>query len=533
MRIKYDTPLRLFIASLLSVICFLLFLIPANAAQTQTTVIMIDNVKDTYQIGEKITATIRVSAPNGAYLTKAWCGFGYNSSTMKQLSETDTQDHLWLTSDTPVKWLTGSIEFEMKANGKAYFIAGAYSGDGVIQAYQADGTRIECPRASVVYKIGTGIYTRTSDCNLSDCVITDKQTGTEIQFNRAFDKNITEYWAEAPASCTELDVRAHVEQNDDTLLLPESLKLKDGENEVKVSVQAISGETKDYVFHITKPETPVAVTDIRITDQDGHEIDYNFDPEKTSYELTVSQDVTALYFDAETGTDTKTTCLSPAELDPGYSFKYIKATSPSEERIYEFYIYRELSSLSLSSLIVDTSDGAAHPFNTPFDPEQTEYEMEVTSDVRKATVSYTVANSSDYVKEDVSEVALSHGKNDVSITVTNGVAEKTYTIHINRADRTVFTYSDADDYYKTAHNTREHVGFKFNNLLPLAIFGVFSFVAIAVFAVYHTVVEAKDYKKSAEAVAIKAERERKKRIREAERQMKKEKEKREKGDKKR
>ena len=519
MSLKNRSILRIAAAVMLSVACLVPLSQKTQAAPNQTTIIMIDNVKETYEIGEKITATIRVSAPNGAYLTKAWCGFGYNASTMKQLTETDTQDHIWLTSDTPTKWLTGSIEFEMKANGKAYFIAGAYDGDGVIQAYQADGSRISCPRASVVYKIGTGIYTATSDCNLTDCVITDKNTGLQIQTNRSFDKNITEYWAEAPSSCTELEISAEAEQNDDTVILPEQLTLKDGDNDIKISVQAVSGETKDYIFHITKPKSPIVVTDIRITDQDGQEIPYSFDPEKTSYELSVPQNVTSIYFDAKTGENTEASYPSTTDLDQGYSFKYVNVKSPSEAKTYEFYIFRELSSLSLSSLVVDTSDGIGHPFNIPFDPEQTDYSMDVTSDVRKAMVSYTVANDGDYVKNDVSEINLDYGDNLVSITVTNGIAEKTYTVHIQRADRVVFTASNASEESGVPYNTKEHVGFKFNNLLPLAIFGGIGIIAMLGFSIYHTVAESKEYKNSEEAAAHRAEKERKKRLKAIEKEM--------------
>ena len=519
MRLKYRSILRIVAVTLLSIACLVPSSQKTQAAPNQTTIIMIDNVKETYEIGEKITATIRVSAPNGAYLTKAWCGFGYNSSTMKQLTETDAQDHIWLTSDTPSKWLSGSIEFEMKANGKAYFIAGAYDGDGVIQAYQADGSRISCPRASVVYKIGTGIYTATSDCNLSDCIITNKNTGAKIQTNRDFDKNITEYWAEVPSSCTELEISAEVEQDDDTVILPEQLTLQDGDNDIKVSVQAVSGETKDYIFHITKPKSPIVVTNIRITDQDGQEIQYNFDPEKTSYELSVPQNVTSIYFDAKIGEDTEASYPSTTDLDQGYSFKYVNVKSPSEEKTYEFYIFRELSSLSLSSLVVDTSDGIGHPFNIPFDPEQTDYFMNVTSDVRKATVSYTVANAGDYVKNNVSEVNLDYGDNPVVITVTNGILEKTYTVHIQRADRVVFTASDASEDDGIPHNTTEHVGFKFNNLLPLAILGGGGITAILGFAIYHTIDERNEYKNSDEAAANRAEKERKRRLKALEKEM--------------
>lgn len=496
---------------ILAVICASPGMKEIYAAPSQTTIIMIDNVKDTYEIGDKITATIRVSSPDGGYLQKAWCGFGYNASTMKQLSETDSQDHIWLTSDAPVKWLTGSIEFEMKTNGKAYFIAGAYSGNGVIEAYKADGSRISCPRASVVYKIGTGIYTATSDCNLQDCLIANQETGEPIKLNRDFDKNITEYWGEVPASCTQISIDAHVEQNDDTLILPENLELQDGENDITVSVQAVSGEAKDYVFHITKPKTSVKVNNIVITDEVGNVIPYDFDPNTLSYDISVAREVDKIHFKADCSSETEIIYPASDELPQGYSFKYIKAKTVSEEKTYEFYVFRELSSLSLSSLVVDTSDDIPHPFDIPFSPDQTDYHMNVTSDVRKAKISYTIANEGDMVKEDVSDVELKSGENHITITVTNGAAENTYNIYIEKDQGVVFQ-EDPKDNDEDFRNTKEHTPFKLINLLPIAIAAFAFILGMVGFAFYSMVKSGSEYHSSSEAAANKQERERKKRL---------------------
>ena len=513
------------ICLLLTLCCIItgmnIHLAPVFAANGQTTIIMIDNLKSTYQIGERFTATIGVSAPDGSYLTKAWCGFGYNASTMKQLTETDTKDHIWLTSETPAKWLYGSIEFEMTADGKAYFIAGSYDEEGMIEAYRADGSKIRCPRASVLYKIGTGIYTRTSDCNLSSCEITDAEIGTPISFNRNFDKNITEYWADAPASCRSLNVHSTAEQAYDTIILPENLELQPGANTIRIGVQAVSGEVKEYLFHITKPEIPATVTNIIIRNEKGNEIPYSFDPDTLSYDLTVSNDTDKLYFEAIAANETMVDCPSPAIIPQGYSFQYVTARSESEEKKYEFYIFREISSLSLSSLVVETSDGAPHPFDQPFQPDQTEYWMQVPSDVRKATITCTVANPGDKILEGPGEIELVPGENVIPIVVSNGLMDKTYTVIISRDEKVVFTKEAEEESEGPKLNQKEHKGYEHRNLVIIGILGFLGVAACVGIAMLVTAYHGKDYHTSEEAEADRQEAARKKRMKAIEKEKQK------------
>lgn len=498
----------------------------AYAAGNQTTIIMLDSSKSNYQVGDRVQATIRVSAPDGSYLTKAYCGFGYNASTMKKLTETDTQDHIWLESDTPVKWLSGTIEFEMRTDGKMYFIAGAYDGDGVIEAYKADGSRVLCPRASVVYKIGTGIYTATSDCNLDTCAILDAGNSDPISLNREFDKNITEYWGEVPATCDSLMIQAIPENDEDKIVLPENLSLTSGENDITVGVQAVSGEVKDYIFHITRPAEVAEVFSIQIYDQAGNEIPFDFKPNVYSYDIKVPETCDSISFTADVGNRTTVEYPSDNELPSGYSSKFVTAKSASEEKSYEFYIYRQLSSLSLSSLVIETSDEAVYPLEPAFNPDVTEYSLKVPSDVKSATVTYTIANEDDYLKEDIGEISLTHGNNDISLTVTDGVNEKTYTVQLNRDEKVIFTKEkeEVDDFLY--RNTAEHVGFRYVNLFFIAIIGSILIIVVVSCIILMLVHSKKDYDSSREATSDRNEKERKKRLKaiaDAEKKAKKEK----------
>lgn len=514
--------------SLLYVLSFMLaimaaFMVPpvtSMAASNQTTIIALSSDHSTYQIGEKVTVTIRVSAPDGSYLTKAYCGFGYNGSTMKKLTETETEDHIWLTSDKPVKWLSGEIEFEMKADGKMFFIAGAYDGEGVIMAYRADGSRMSCPRASVVYKVGTGIYTPTSDCNLASCIITDSNTGEAINFNRDFDSNITEYWADVSADTESILIDAKTELSEDSILLPEDMTLAPGENLIKVGVQSVGGGTKEYLFHITRPTETAQVSEIKIFDDKGNQISYPFAPEIHSYDITVEEDCRSIRFEAD-GMKGSAEYPDNLEILPGYNSKIVAIKTSTDRKEYEYYIYRKLSSLSMSSLVVDTSDGQSYPLTPEFSPETEKYELSVPSDVSKAYIHYTLANADDYLKEEYNEVKLDHGDNVIDLVVTDGANERTYEVNIIREEATVFSQESDEETPKL--NDKEHVGFQYTDLVLIAGIGAVIIVIALIGSVLFMHGEKKEYLGSNEALAAQREKERKARLQKIEKEMKEEK----------
>lgn len=511
---------------LLIIICSLIgsMFVPEKtyAAANQTTIIMSNNIKSTYDIGEHVTFTIGVSSTDGSYLTKAWCGFGYNQSTMKVVSETDTEDHVWATSDTPTKWLYKEIEFEMTANGKCYFIAGAYSGDGQIVGYRADGSRMELPRASVVYKIGTGIYTKTSDCNLESLIVRDADTGEEIAFNRSFDKNITEYnGAAGYPHLNKLSIEATPENSNDHVELPEDLTLKSGMNDIPISVVAVDGDKKDYVLHIEKPAVPVTVENIKVAADNGNEVNYLFNQDTLSYELTAPNTVQSLSFEAVgLGEGCTVTYPSITTLEPGYNIFYVTIQSEGETKKYEYYVQKELSDLSLSSLVLEGSDETVLDFDTPFAPDRVLYEASVTADVSKVKVAYTLGNPSDSVKETESVRELVSGINYITVTVTDGTNEKVYTVKVNREAYETVEASEPDEEQDT-RNLKEFTSYKFKDLLPLAIIAGIAFIAILAVVLIKLKKLGADYKSSAEAESDKAERERKKRLKELEKQRKK------------
>ena len=137
--------------------------------------------------------------------------------------------------------------------------------------------------------------------------------------------------------------------------------------------------------------------------------------------------------------------------------------------------------------------------------------MNVTSDVRKAKISYTIANEGDAVKEDVSDVELKSGENHITITVTNGAAENTYNIYIEKDQGVVFQEEPKEE-DEDFRNTKEHTPFKLINLLPIAIAAFIFILGMVGFAFYSMVKSGAEYRSSSEAAANKQERDRKKRL---------------------
>lgn len=495
--------------------------LPAFAKDNQTTIIMLDKVKSSYDVGERIKVRVGISSTDGSYLKSANVGFGYNGATMRLLSETDTQDHFTIESDAPQKWLYYDLEFEMITNGKMFFIAGAYDGDGVIVARKADGSKITLPRASVVYKIGTGIYTKTSDLNLESASITDKATGEAVSFNREFDKNITEYYAEVASSVSEISIDAKAESEEDQVILPDT-NLIPGDNDIEIGVKGLDGTVKKYVFHIHRPAEMVAVEDISLTDDQGRKVSYTFNQDTLSYDINVDEHVSKITFEPKAGNDkTKFDLPVVDKIDAGYNIKTIKAYTDTDEKTYEFNIFRELSSLSLSSLVVEASDETAPALTPAFSPDVFEYEASVTADVRSVKLVYTLGNSGDMVKDAPEDITLNAGDNYCSVTVTDGINERVYSVIIHKAEYVRVTTEETKE-IKAPIIPKDFTHYKKVNLTALLIGGGAVLLVILCASAYHVIKENTQYNKTEDAKENQTEKERKKRLKEKAKERKRE-----------
>lgn len=512
---------------LLTILVFVLFcffvirpVLRVHAAEN-TTIIALDPNKD-YQKGEVVKVTVGISSTDGSYLKSADCGFGYNGATMKLLTETESVDHFYVESETPAKWMYYTMEFEMINDGKMYFIAGAYSGDGVIKAIKANGSRIDLPRASVVYKIGTGIYTKVSDCNLGKAELTTS-TGSEIELNRAFNENINEYWATVDSSVSEINFNVDVENKDDKVILPDG-KLEAGENIKDVYVEATDGVRKTYTFHITRPEQPFSLSNIKVTTNDGTEIPYDFDENTTEYYLEIDSKVDKLTFTPESEYGyMKYNGIGTVTLKEGYVNLVVTAATDSETREYHYNIFRKYPELAITSLIGELSDDTILKFDQEFDPDIYDYTAKCTSDIKKVKFVYSLADDDEYLKDDA-VYTLDEGANICNLVVTDGANEKTYKVTIFK-DAYDVTEKEKEE-NKPFINNRTIQSFIYKSKWPLAVVGIIILVGFIGVSAKQITGQVKDFDGSEEQQIIEEEEDRKRRLKEIKKKRKEEQERR-------
>lgn len=492
---------------LLSLFCIVNYPVTGKAATGQTTIIALDPNRD-YQKGEKVKVTVGVSTTDGSFLKSANCGFGYNGATMKLLTETDTKDHFLIESETPTKWLYKDLEFEMIADGTMYFIAGAYSGDGVIKGTRADGSWIDLPRASVVRKVGTGIYTKVSDCNLATLEIKDED-GNEIKMNRPFNKNETEYWIENEDVGNSVSISASAENSQDEIIVPD-LVLQPGDNVKNIYVEAADGTRKKYTIHITKPQQPVSFAKIQLFDSKGKEIDYDFSSEISDYILEVDNEISEVNFKGS-GESKETKFEYPKEktLSVGYNNFTVKVYTDTEEKIYSYNIFRKSLPLRILSIVGELSDGTILKLDKEFDPEINEYTATCTSDIKKINFVCTVSQDGAFLKKNP-EFKLQEGVNICELVLTNDVGEENkyiITIFKDAYDKT----EKPKEEYKPIHNDNIIRQFHFKDHIGIAIIGGLILFSLIVFIIKQLLKYINEYNTSDEKKNIDEEKARKQR----------------------
>ena len=500
---KYITLILAFFISVLS-LCFMPVL--THAGPNNTTIIALDPNRD-YAKGEKVTVTVGISSTDGSYLKSANCGFGYNGATMRLLTETDTPDHFLIESDAPKKWLYYDLEFEMIADGKMYFIAGAYSGDGVIKAIKADGSRIDLPRASVVLKIGTGIYTKVSDCNL-DTVMFSDEFGEEIVLNRPFNKNETEYWAEVNSDSVTID--ANTENTEDKVIIPD-LTLQPGENIKEIYVEATDGTRKTYTFHFNRPAHPVSVSNIELYDSKGNLIPYKFSEDTLEYFLEVETDVDTITFKGNSESRyVSFEAPEEKELQVGYNNISVKAKSDTDEKIYSYNIFRKSQPLRLLSLIGELSDETTLIFDQEFDPEVFQYTARCTSDIQSVKFLYTAGEGT--VLESDPVFPLNEGVNLCKLVVSDGSDKQTYQITVMKD---AYDQTEKEEVIQgPIHNDRDITGFQFKDFRILYFISIIILIGLIGFIILQLKKKWEEYENSSERIVRKEEKERKKRMKE-------------------
>jgi len=510
-----------------------LFILPlsikAFAGEWQSTIIIIDNEKKVYKIGETINFTIGIADPGGGYLNSADFGIGYSDQTLKPVSTDQNIDHVHI-SGGPAKWLYYTVTMQVIGSGRVYFIAGASSGAGMIKAVRSDGSVVTCPRASVVYSAGDDTVSpeitpvtppeELAEADLKSVHFQFTDNDEEIEFEREFDKNITTYstvLSDEDAD-REIKITAEAQNPEDQVVIPSSALLKEGLNSFSVTVKSSKGlADKVYTFNLSVPGSTKKLDEIKVV-AGLEEIPIDFRAEKYEYTFTVPENVDNIDFSTVGGPELNAD-RPDGKLDYGCNVKYVVVHYDKKDARYTFYVYRECPKLSLSSMVGELSDDTTLKMDKEFDPSVTEYSAEVPSDVHKVKFNVTVPDTENtYIKQDSTEFELQHGDNNCVITVTDGYNDQDYIFRIFRQEAYV-PQAERDP-----EDKRNFKAFIFgtetdSSWIASAVFVVL--ILLIAFIIVFTIKNIRKFNKTKTAAADKEEDERKNRLKSKEKEREK------------
>ncbi len=156
----------------------------------------------------------------------------------------------------------------------------------------------------------------------------------EINFN--FNSNTTEYNLEVQNDITEVNLEAVANDTKATVTYNKKYTLKEGKNNITITVTAEDGSKKEYKLVITRKEEEPLVKNIEIKD-----IDFDFKNDVYDYEI--ETDLSTLEFNVTLNSKTaKSTILNNEDLSNGSIVK-VEVVDGSKKVTYNFKIKNEKS----------------------------------------------------------------------------------------------------------------------------------------------------------------------------------------------
>ncbi len=236
-----------------------------------------------------------------------------------------------------------------------------------------------------------------------------------------------------------INVSAVANNSNATITGTGDVSLKYGDNTIKVVVKSETGESRTYKIVINRFDSRDKVNTLNNLVVLGYDLDTEFEPNKTTYNVTVESNITkvkitsertnALDADKPKSTYVKKYGNREVKLNYGLNKVQIKVRAENEVvKTYTINITRiddrdpnnYLKTLELSS------------GNYKFDKERTSYIINVENNV--SVISIKALAESDKAKVNtVSKIDLKEGSNKITITVTaENETKREYNITINR-----------------------------------------------------------------------------------------------------
>lgn len=245
--------------------------------------------------------------------------------------------------------------------------------------------------------------------------------------NPVFKSNVNNYSIKVKNNITGLNVTAIPNSDKANVSITGNKNWKEGVNTVVIKVTAEDGTVNNYLLNVTREgsgDSPVSDTlsnDNYLKDlviNSSHEISKKFDPNISSYDVTVPNEVDKLDFKFITS-DSKATVnvIGNENFKVGeVSTVQIEVTAEDgTKRIYTLNVNRTTdgSDNKLKDLVI-----GGVSLNPGFDPDVLEYEVKIDGDTDKLDIN-AVPENSDCTVEIIGNENLKEGSNTVLVKVTD------------------------------------------------------------------------------------------------------------------
>ena len=270
---------------------------------------------------------------------------------------------------------------------------------------------------------------KSTNANLSDLEVTGETLSPD------FDKDTLSYTVTVDSDTDKATITATAEDSRSTVTGTGEKDLNYGSNPFEIKVKAEDGTEKVYTVTIERElSSDVKLSDLKV---DGETIP-GFDPDVPSYTLPdLGNDVESITIDATPENDEATVEVVGADsngvvpLEVGENVITVKVTAQDGSvGTYTITVNREADDNNdLKSLEVEGYD-----ITPTFDPDTTEYTLEVPEDVDSITVN-AEPDSDKATVTGTGSHDLQPGENTIEVTVkAEDGTEKTYTIKVTKEE---------------------------------------------------------------------------------------------------
>lgn len=272
-----------------------------------------------------------------------------------------------------------------------------------------------------------------------------------------FSKNTTTYSMTVKNNIASLKVDAVPTDSKAKVTITGNSNWKVGVNPIKIKVTAEDGTTKVYTVNVTrKADTSKTSSDPKTDDEDEKSNDSylkdiiisdgiispKFDKNKTEYSITVPYEVTKLNLDYVKSNDKATVKVrgnSDFKVGEVNTVTIDVTAEDGSLRTYTINVTRsdKKSNNDLEDIIIEDGD-----LDPDFDPDKTEYTVDIPGDKDKINIK-AITNNSKAKVQILGNDNLKEGKNKISIIVTdeNGFS-KIYTVYAyKKVNKKLFNFS--------------------------------------------------------------------------------------------